>query len=1071
MDGDMQRAQSFGALLKHHRGRAGLTQEALAEAARLSVRGLSDLERGVRTPRASTVQFLATALGLSAEQRAAFEVAARRRAAGVGVDPGGTGMASADGVVPLLGRDHELALLERHLAGHGPPVLLLAGEPGIGKSRLLAEATRLAREAGLAVLQGGCDRRGGQGPYSPLLEALERHLQRQAPPQLRQALAGCAWLVRLLPELAAGPIEPLPAWTLTPEQERRLLFHAVARFLANVAGPGGSLLVLDDLQWAGADALDLLASLVRSASELPVRVVGAYRDSEVQPHEPLALLMADLARADLLRLHALTALSPGEAVCLLDALLAESEAAEDGLRGQVLQRAGGVPFFLISYARGLQAGAQPPAVPWDLRQSIRQRVALLPEQARAVLGLASVVGRQAAGAVLVAAATLAEGEVLAGLALACRAQLLEDAGMAGYRFAHDVIREVVEADVGTAQRAMLHRQVAMALERMPDTAAEVVAYHYAQTGELGQAARWLERAGDEARARFAHAAALAHYQAAKERLGSGRQAVRAASRLEEKLGEVQLITGAYPQAREAIARARQGEAGPVRRAELWRKEAESWKGGGEYARALACCAAADAQGEESQDGLPVLVQARIALTRAEVYWLQSDNAALEEEAQCAVALLDGQQAGKARDLALARATCHLGRVAFNRSRAAAAVAQLRCALSLYERHGDEEGAAECWIGLGDAAAALRELDDAERSFGHALHIYERIGDQHGLGKALAGLGIAAQSRGDLQASEDYLRRSLAMQEAIGDHLWAAWSWFFLGRVAYVRCDLATAEDRFRTALTIVERLGQAGGIGSCFRDFGRVAWVQGRLADAEACYRQAHAWEERATEWGHQAWTLIGLGGVLADVGDAAQAVRVYRRARRVASQVGDRWTESMAAAGQARVRARQGRSRAAAVVVDRACALLDERMFPHERLAVAEALLEIGRHAQAAGLAGETLARAEALRRPRERAQAHRILGCCALAGGDAGAAEGHCRAALAAVEGLGLVLEQARARLALAQALAQLANQPGVRDEIAACVAEARACFVRTGAAWDLEQADQFAAAWGVETRHVRQ
>jgi predicted ATPase len=89
-------------------------------------------------------------------------------------------------------------------------------------------------------------------------------------------LQGCAWLVRLLPELAVGPIEPLPAWTLPPEQERRLMYAAVERFLANVAGPGGALLVLDDLQWAGPDALELLASVVRSNAEMslqPIRKV------------------------------------------------------------------------------------------------------------------------------------------------------------------------------------------------------------------------------------------------------------------------------------------------------------------------------------------------------------------------------------------------------------------------------------------------------------------------------------------------------------------------------------------------------------------------------------------------------------------------------------------------------------------------------------------------------------------------------------------------------------------------------------------------------------------------------
>src|SRR5207237_2343845 len=140
-----------------------------------------------------------------------------------------------------------------------------------------------------------------------------RHLTTQPLAQARASLQGCAWLVRLLPELAGGSIEPLPTWTLPPEQERRLLFGAVGRYLANVAGPAGTLLVLDDLQWAGPDALDLLATLVRSAVEIPLRVIGAYRDTEVQPHDPLSILLADLAHAGLAARRLLAPLQREEA--------------------------------------------------------------------------------------------------------------------------------------------------------------------------------------------------------------------------------------------------------------------------------------------------------------------------------------------------------------------------------------------------------------------------------------------------------------------------------------------------------------------------------------------------------------------------------------------------------------------------------------------------------------------------------------------------------------------------------------------------------------------------------------
>src|ERR671930_223910 len=176
-------ALAFGELLKRYRVAAGLTQAQLAERAGLSERAISDLERGARrVPQRATLQLLAGAR----------------------------------------------------------PALLMAGEPGIGKSRLLAEVAQ--RAPGWTVLAGGCQRRGGQEPFAPLLGALQGYLAGRAPAQLRAVLHDCAWLVRLLPELLQVVNAPVPAWTLPPEQERRLMFAAVGRFLAHVAGPPRALL-------------------------------------------------------------------------------------------------------------------------------------------------------------------------------------------------------------------------------------------------------------------------------------------------------------------------------------------------------------------------------------------------------------------------------------------------------------------------------------------------------------------------------------------------------------------------------------------------------------------------------------------------------------------------------------------------------------------------------------------------------------------------------------------------------------------------------------------------------------
>ncbi len=288
-------SQSFGDLLRRHRLAAGLTREELAAQAGLSVRGLSDLERGARrSPRRETVQLLSEALHLSAAEQTRLEVAARQRGTQVA---GGNlpSPASSLSVLPFVGRARELALLE-HMLRDGPPVLLVAGEPGIGKSRLLQAGIERAQAQGWTVLTGGCHRRSGQDPYAPLVNALADSLRLQSPPEQRRHVQDCTWLVRLLPELAETGRVSLPTWTLPPEQERRLMFAAVARYLARVAGPAGTLLVLDDLHWAGPDALDLLQALVLAPADRSLRVLAAYRDTDVTDQNPLAFLVADLAR-------------------------------------------------------------------------------------------------------------------------------------------------------------------------------------------------------------------------------------------------------------------------------------------------------------------------------------------------------------------------------------------------------------------------------------------------------------------------------------------------------------------------------------------------------------------------------------------------------------------------------------------------------------------------------------------------------------------------------------------------------------------------------------------------------
>jgi predicted ATPase len=293
-----------------------------------------------------------------------------------------------------------------------------------------------------------------------------------------------------------------------------------------VAGPAGTLLVLDDLHWAGPDAVDLLAALLAAGGSPPLRVIGAYRDSETSAR--LDELVADLARASLVRVLPLGPLTDDDAGRLLRRLAPEGERIPAVLPA-IVRRAGGVPFFLVSYAEQVRGGGQGGAslaVPWTVAQVIGQRVAALPGPARELLSVAAVAGRVVPHTLLAQVTGRDEGQVLEVVETALEARLLAEDGPDGYRFTHDLIRETVENGLSAARRRRLHGRIGQALERQPGSSAESLAFHFSHSGDDGAAAGYLELAGDQAQQRVAYAAAAEFYAAAAVRLeaaGPGRR--------------------------------------------------------------------------------------------------------------------------------------------------------------------------------------------------------------------------------------------------------------------------------------------------------------------------------------------------------------------------------------------------------------------------------------------------------------------------------------------------------------------------------------------------------------------
>src|SRR5712691_8052611 len=213
----------------------------------------------------------------------------------------------------FVGRQHELTLAMNcyEAAKHGcAHVLLLAGEPGIGKTRLLDEIAVRTAHGGAIVLRGGASEVEGMPPYLPFLEALGRYIRDAPLDRLREQVAAASpVLTSILPELVVRLGELTVPHPLPPEQARFRLYEAVGTFLQSIGLPHVLILLFDDLHWADTASLDLVCHLARRQSRAHVLLVGAYRDSELDRNAALTRTIAELSQRRMLTVVAIESLS------------------------------------------------------------------------------------------------------------------------------------------------------------------------------------------------------------------------------------------------------------------------------------------------------------------------------------------------------------------------------------------------------------------------------------------------------------------------------------------------------------------------------------------------------------------------------------------------------------------------------------------------------------------------------------------------------------------------------------------------------------------------------------------
>ncbi len=457
--------------------------------------------------------------------------------------PSSEGAAEA-GIPPLVGRDAELATIDGALTaaqGGQGRVLLVTGEPGSGRTRLLEELAGRAAASGFEVAQGQCYEGDGAPAFWPWSQILREVVRAASDTELQKA-AGleARQVARLVPDLAVrlpGTVALGPPSNREPDRFR--LYDAVSVFLARFSARQPLLLLLDDLHRADTASLRLLLMLAKEARRARLVIAAAYHEAEARGSRPLAEVLAGLAREPGVERLALHGLDLPAVAAYLAGALGQPAAEVEELARQVHRRSGGNPFFVAELVR-LQTdgsgGPVPSSVPRGVSDVIRRRVQHLPADADEVLAAAAVASHGASsqgqdGAGFEFTVGLVQGccqlpgeQVIEVLDAAAAAGLLdEETGVAGrYRFTQELVRETLYEQLPSALRMRLHALVGELLEDAPLEPAERelrLAHHFclaAPVGTADKAVAHTRQAASQALGRRAYAEAVALLERAVE---------------------------------------------------------------------------------------------------------------------------------------------------------------------------------------------------------------------------------------------------------------------------------------------------------------------------------------------------------------------------------------------------------------------------------------------------------------------------------------------------------------------------------------------------------------------------
>ena len=740
--------------------------------------------------------------------------------------------ASAREGTALVGRVDELARLYaafREVATGAGRSVHVHGEAGVGKTRLVGEF--LAGLSGAARLRARANSYEHATPYA-LVSAVFRRF-------FGVSSADTADVVRAAVDEALSPLSAVPREgatalvlevlgygesALDPQGKRRLAVAVLQALIRGRSEQAPLVLLLEDLHWADATSLAMLADIAASLGDVACLVLSTSREE------------ADAGwAADRIGLATLDAEAAG---VLVDRL--SPQAVDPETRALIVERTAGNPFFIEEVVRAMRPG-EPMTVPATVQDLLESRLDALDREPRRTVQAAAVVGRtfweRIVAQVIPDVETGLAFEVLAAERFVSEVARTPELT---YSFVHALVQEVAYRTQLISSRRRSHVTVGDSYEQLfPDRLDELVdtlAFHYRRGDDDPKARVWLLRAGHRARRLYANTEALDYFSGAIER--STDDAVTRAE-AEEALGDVHRVLAAYDEAlaRYAAARAALASDAAVARARLGRKTALIHQTRGKVDEALALI-------EESLAALP--------------------GDARAERARTLLAAADAAFRAGRHDDALARA---------NEARAEA------------ERASDEEALAEALKQLGTLHAYRGDVGEALRSQHESLAAYERVGDALGQANLHNNIGRSERRLSRHDAALDAYRESLRIRERIGDQLGRIHSHGNIAEVRFLRGELAEARREYEAILGLSQTIGYAFGVSAARVGLGATKAAEG---DSEGAIADLAAAIDDFERTGQRTYTVEALRDLTDAyvVGGSPDAIVTAQRAVAVAREM-----------------------------------------------------------------------------------------------------------------------------------------------------------------------------------------